>query len=235
MARSFGDFDVVHSNAAALGPVADPGVALLAGDTTTEGNAGIIVIGAITQLAPPEQWHTAASSGAAVGSAQLAVLCRPDIPAGESSWTFEVSGGSASWWAWIVEEWTNVSFAVQLASAQTLTVVTPASISSGTTDTFDALYAMAIAAVFVTGGGTGAGAWSPVTWSNGFTETGVQTFGTGSASTQDLQMRVARKYLAAGETGPVETTCTFTDGTQTGKTAWACVAVLRAENLLGDI
>jgi hypothetical protein len=75
--------------------------------------------------------------------------------------------------------------------------------------------------------------WPTTSWSDSFTETEVLTRGDGSA-TNDLQLHIARRYGTEGETGPWTTTATFT-GTMTNKSVFACLAVFRAENYVGDI
>lgn len=202
---------------------------------TTEGRGGIVVLGAQTVITPPEQWDIVAWSGTSTSYAQLvSIMCRADLPAGETTWSFSTIDGSNGSWAWVVEEWTNLSFApIAADSGQTTLVVDPTSISSGSTGTTEAPYVMLVAAALLQGGSTAAVWPASASWSNGFTETDVVTLGTGQAA-GDLQLRVARYYGTLGEVGPWSTTCTY-PAAQTNKTAYACIAAFRAENWAGDI
>jgi|SRR5829696_7067078 len=231
MVRAFTPADVVQSvpGTASL----QPSVTVSLTNPAVEGRGGLIVMAAQLQLAPPEQWHTAAGSGSSDDIHLLKILARPDLLAGEQSWGFATDNASQATWAWIIEEWTNVSFAPLQPSARTLQTTSPAAISTGTTDTFNAPYVVGVAAVMLTGAPTGPVWPTSCTWSNGFTETEVQSVGTGQGGT-DLQLRVARRYGTLNDTGGWETTATF-NATQTNRLAYACLATFRSEYQLGDI
>jgi hypothetical protein len=233
MVRAFSTADVLQHNTGAVGGQTDPTATVALPNPAIGGNSGLIIMGAQTFLAPPEQWHMAAGAGAADTSVQMGVMIRPDLPSGDQSWGFATSSGAAANWLWVVEEWTNISYAPLHGSARTHTSVGAASISTGTTPSFTAPYVVGIAVVFMQGG-TNAAVWSPVTWSNSFTETDVVSIGTGQAS-GDFQLRVARRYGTLDEAGPWETTCTFTNGADSGKVFYACLAVFRAEYHEGEI
>lgn len=230
MTRAFTSADVVQSNSGQVFQI-DPGVAL--SNPAGEGNCGLVVVAAGTEIISPEQWHVAASSGAASNSIQVGVMCRPDLPPADQTWAFANIGAQNTNWVWLAEEWTNVSFAPMQGSAQTTTVTAPASISSGTTASFDAPYVVGIAATFVQSNAATAFGWPTVAFSNGFTETNSLQMGDGTGGF-DLRLWVARRYGTLNDTGPWSTTTTFT-GDMTSKVAGACLAVFRAENYAGEV
>lgn len=223
MARAFTPQDVVQSVTGSAGTTADPGVAL--SNPATAGHGGVAVIVANTVVQPPEHWDMTSYSG--TQSPQLTVMCRADLPDQDQSWPFTAIGGGLANWAWLVEEWTNLSYAPVVAAANAAVAAAPSSISTGSTGTWEGGYAVGIAAVALTRP-SGSGAWPSVSWSGGFTETDVVAFGTGAA-VGDVQLRVARYYGTFGETGPWSTTATFT-GTMTGFNAYACLTAFRAED-----
>jgi hypothetical protein len=232
MPRQFTSADVVQHNSEATGATAvtDPGVGL--SNPAIEGNGGFAVVFAANILSAAEQWHMVAQSPDPNPS--LGIFCRADLPPSDQSWVFSAFN-ITTYWTWLAEEWTNLSYAPLLAYSSTAASVTPASKSTGTTGTWDAPYALGIAAVGIwnsaaTGGSTWP-TWSA--WSNGFTETDVLSHGTGTAQ-GDLELHVARCYGALNDTGGWESTVTFT-GSMTGKNVYGCLAVFRAESLLGDI
>lgn len=226
MARAFTSADVVQSASGQVALATDPGVALP--NPAAEGNGGVIVLGSGTQAAVPDQWHLAAVGGA--GSALvLMIMCRADLPAGDQSWSFPALAGNVNW-CWVAEEWTNLSFAPLATSARTSGALAPTSVSTGTTAAFDAPYAVGIAAVLLTTAGTGGNVWPSVSgWTNGFVQTDELAVGTGAGAAED-KLWIARYYGTAGETGPWETTATFSGAATTGKTAYSCIAVFRAED-----
>jgi hypothetical protein len=230
MARAFTAADVVQSNPGTEIAVATATPALL--NPSGDGTGGIVIVGATTQVNPSENWHYAAQTGVVTyGSSVVAVLSRADLPAGEQTWPL-ASAGTPSW-CWIAEEWTNLSYEPVETSAGSGVGAAPASLSSGSTGAFTAEYVVGVAALLVFGGGTGSTAWSAVTWSNSFVETDVVQIGDGlPGGSGDIQLRVARRYGTQNETGPWDTTVTFTDGAQTGKTCYLCLAVLRAEDVV---
>jgi hypothetical protein len=224
--RAFTSADIVQHADGADAFTINPTLALT--NPSTDGSGGIIILAAQSPLTPPDQWHAAAQAG--IGGALLSIMCRADLPAGETTWPFTTLAGSANW-AWVVEEWTNLSYSPIETSASTglsTSVTNPAAISTGTTDVFSTEYVVGVAAILLNAG-AGSSAWSAVTWSNGFTETDVVSLGTGTTN-GDMQMRVARLYGTSGDAGSWETTCTFTGGTQTGKTGHGALAVFRAED-----
>lgn len=225
MARAFTSADVLQQNTGAQAATATPTPAL--SNPATGGNSGVLIAGATTQLNPPEQFHYGAQTGIATyGGTLVAVLIRPDLNDGEQSWTLTPPSGTPNW-CWIAEEWTNLAPTGEEASAGSGLLSAPATAPTGSTAAFDAEYVVGVAALLVFGGGSIA--FSTVSWSNSFVETDVVTIGTGLTAA-DTQLRVARRYGTQNDTGPWSTTATFTGGTQTGKTAYACLAVLRAED-----
>jgi hypothetical protein len=231
MPRAFTSADVVQADTGADVGATAPTISMA---PTAEGNGGIIVISAQNVLAPPSQWHTLAAAGLSDVNVMLGIMCRADLPPGETTWVFNSVGGVSGNWTWIAEEWTNLSYAPMLGSARTNQLTSVGSISTGTTGTWDSTnYAVGIAAMWIYGASGAPAGWPTCTWSNGFTETDVLTIGTGS-NIGDQELHVARRYGEAGDTGAWETTCTF-HTTMTTKAAHACLAVLRAESLLGDI
>lgn len=231
MSRAFTSADILHQDSNTIpGGATDPGIAFTT--PATAGNSGIIVVGAGTQVNPPEQWHYAGQAGAAAyGATQIAVLSRPDLLTGETSWALPTLAGTPKW-AWIAEEWTNISYAPQQGSSGSGQLSAPASAATGSTGAFTAEYVAGIAALLVYGG-VNAAVWSAVTWDNGFTETDVLSCGTGTGG-GDIQVRVARRYGTRNDAGPWSTTATFTGGTQTGKLGYICLAVLAAERYVGE-
>lgn len=233
MPRSFADSDIVagSANSGTVVLSASP-ITVSLGGPTTEHNAGIIVMACQTVIAPPEQWDNIAPGGfSAPASPQAGVLIRSDIPAGESSWTFSpVSGGPS--WVWLAQEWTNVSFTPIAASPASNTgALAATAVSTGSTGAFDSLYVLGIAYEQISS--TGGSTWPTAAWSNGFVETDVVSVGTGSG-TSDLQLRVARRYGTPADSGPWETTATFT-GSMASKTVSAAgMAIIRAENFVGE-
>lgn len=232
MARAFTSADILQ-HADGSDSIATSPTTLALPSASTEGNGGLIVMGVLNVLTPPEQWDMSAGAGVSATSGyQLGIMCRADLPPGETSWPFTVLGSGSSYWVWVVEEWANLSFAPLGASAQTNLATNPATISTGTTGSAEPAFYVAVAAVFLTGGAS-SGVWpASVTWSNGFTETNVISIGTGVGA-QSLQLRIARKYETDVSTGTWETTADF-GATQTNKTAYACIAVFRAESYPGE-
>jgi hypothetical protein len=246
MPRAFTSADILQSVPDTAAVVVDPGVDLPF--QVGAGRGGIIVMGGATILDKPSQWHYAVSAGTNDPKpAQLAIMCRADLPGGEQSWPFSAFLGASTNWAWVVEEWANLSFAPLVTAARTPNTsgtFQGASISTGTTGTWDAgTYVVGIAAVLLLNGNNQGSVWpSSVSWSNGFVETDVLSIGNNSdwgaagsgPNWNDLQLRVARRYGTAGETGPWETTASFT-GAMTNKNEFAALAIFRAESHVGDI
>lgn len=218
--QEFTDSHVVQSNTGSPGASSSINVTLPAG--TTEGNTAIIVMGAQTLINSPTQWDLVITAG--TGGPTLAIMCRADIPAGESSWPFTpISGGPN--WTWTSAEWMNISNApIETTATSGSGVSAPSSISTGTTGSFTSQYVMGIAAVQLLS--TGGSAWPTVSWSSGFTETDVVEVGDGTINGH-IQLRVARLYGTDSEVGPWSTTATFT-GSMTSKTVCACLAVFSA-------
>lgn len=232
MGRAFTSGDVVQTSGGATTgvAVANPSTALP--NPASEGNGGFIVVCAQSIIDPPEQWHRVAASGAPVTQPQLGIMCRADLPAGDQSWFFQVAAGFTTYWTWLTEEWTNLSNAPLLAASSATAAQGVSSISTGSTGSWDAPYAVGIAAVGLIVGNTEGLAWPTVSWSNGFTETDVFTRGTGTTMS-DMQLRVARQYGTLGDTGSWETTATFT-GSMGTKNVYACLAAFRAESYPGE-
>jgi len=235
MARAFTSDDTVQSV-----PGSDTATTTVSPtlSATRDGSGGIIIMGALATIGSPPNWHFAGwGASVAYSSRLVAVMCRADLPAGETTWPFVVSDGSTlASWVWVAEEWTNLSYA-PLASQSTGTGLTgsPTALTAGPSDTFTAEYVVGIAALMVGGSAGATSPFSTVTWSSGWTETDVVTVGTGqNPVTADIQLRVARRYGTQDETGPWSVTATFDGGTQTGKTSGLCMAVLRAENFDSD-
>lgn len=234
MARAFADADIVQDDSGSSS--ATQAITAQLGAGVQEGNAGIIVLGAANTLDPPEEWHALAAAGAADNAPpRVMVMCRADLPPGETTWAFPIENDVSSLAAWTVAEWTNVSYAPLVASASQSILVSPSAVSfSADQIGLDPSYTLAIAAVMVMGSISATAPWSPASWSNGFLETGVISIGTGQEDAS-LRLYVARRYGAASETGPWTTTMTFTDGAQTGKTVYGALAVLRAEHYEGEV
>lgn len=230
MPRAFTPADVIQANANTAISVTAPPISL---SPTVEGHCGIMVLAAHQALNPPEQWDDVTGASIDDTTKMVAILCRADLPAGETTWPFSSIAGAVNW-VWVAEEWANVSFAPILGWARTNQLASVSSISTGTTDSWSSTdYAVGLAVMWIYGSAGATAGWPTVTWSNNFIETDVLTIGDGTAL-GDMQLRVARRYGTAGETGPWETTCTFTDGTQTSKAAHACLAVFRAEYFVGE-
>lgn len=232
MPRAFTAADVIQSNSGVSSvAVTDPGVAL--SSPAVEGRSGLIVMGAQTVIAAPQQWDIVAGSGAAAGSPQLGVMVRAGLPDGDQSWAFQALGGTSTYWSWLAEEWTNISYAPLLGTANTSTIKDPASATYtiGPTGSWSAPYAVGIAALFmlvaIQSGDTPT-LWPSVSWSDGFTETDVLTRGDGTTSS-DMQLRVARRYGTLDDAGAWSTTATF-DALTNSKNCYGVLAVLRAED-----
>lgn len=245
MARAFTAADVTQHDSGTAGPVEIPGVAFSRAGGAVEGRGGLIVMASQTAVLPPYQWDAVVSAGISAGVPNLVIMARPCLPAGDASWEFRagnspVSEGSPpgssdlAYWAWIAEEWTNLSYAPLLGSAKTDNLTAGlSSISTGTTGAWSAPYAAGIAAAALIGSASSTAWPTSASWSNGFTETDVISLGAGSAAT-DVQLRVARKYGTLNDAGSWSATCTFT-GSMTGIIPFAVLAVFRAEAQLGDI
>lgn len=217
--RPFSDADLIQSATGTDTLVTSTSVTVPAG--TAEGNTGIICMFAQTPIAAPAQWDIVASASTGI----LAVMCRGDLPAGESSWPFATASGSIANWTWTSGEWANAASA-PLETAVAVTGANGASsVSTGNTGTFDAEYVMGIAAfgIFSAGGS----AWPSVSYSAGFTQADTVQVGTGTA-TGDMFLAVARQYGTDSDAGPWSCTATFT-GSMTSKTPYAALAVFRAE------
>jgi hypothetical protein len=232
MARAFTSADVVQTTSGATTGVAVANPSTTLPNPATGGNGGIIVMCAQSIIDPPEQWDRVAASGTPVSQPQLGIMCRADLPDGDQSWFFQVAAGFTTYWTWLVEEWTNLSYAPLLAASSAAAAQGVSSISTGTTAGWSSSYAVGIAAVGLIVGNAEGLVWPTVSWSNGFTETDVMQRGTGTA-TSDMQLRIARRYGALNDTGAWETTATFT-GSMGTKNAYACLAAFRAESYPGE-
>lgn len=189
---------------------------------TTEGHGGLIVLGVQNPIIPPAQWDTLAVAGVAQ---TLAIMCRADLPAGESSWGFQTLTGSANW-TWTVGEWANLAWVPEETSASANGTTGDTSIASGSTGVFAAQFVVGIVAVQIMS--TGGSAWPTISYSGGFVETDALSVGTGTAN-GDIYLSVARRYGTDSEAGPWSCTATFT-GSMTSKTPNIALAVLRAED-----
>lgn len=217
--RAFADGDLVQGNTGNPSLAHPINATLPAG--TAEGNAGIIAMFAQTPVAAPEQWDLVASTGLG----QLAVMCRADLPAGETSWPFDTQAGTPANWTWTAGEWANVASAPLESSAAATGTGGASSVATGSTGSFSTEFVMGVAAfgIFSAGGS----AWPSVAYSGGFTETDSVQVGTGTA-VGDILLKVARLYGADSDAGPWSCTATFT-GSMTSKTPYAALAVFRAE------
>ena len=215
--RAFSDGDLVQSNGGAAFAVISQDLTVPAG--TAEGNTGIIVAGVQSLIITPEQWDVAAISN----SQLLQVLCRADLPAGESSWT--LTGQANESWAWTVGEWANVASAPVETTAVASIASAPASLSTGSTGAFSTQFVMGIAAFCVQS--AGGPVWAAVSYDNGFTETDSQQTGDGT-TLGDVLLKVARRYGTDSDTGPWSCTATFT-GSMASKSVDAMLAVFRAQ------
>lgn len=233
MARAFTSADIVQVDSGTTVSSADAGIGLPAG--STEGTCGIAVVGVIVNLGPPERWHFAAASGITAAAQQFGIFCRADLPAGESSWAFGTANGSLATWLWLAEEWTNVSFAPVAGTSGILTAPLGAtSFTAGPTGSFEGSpYVVGIAAVFIQSSALSDATWPSVSWSDSFVETDVISLGDG-LGTNDLQLRVARRYATTVDAGPWTTTATYT-GSMAGKRSFGGLAAFRAENYDTDI
>src|SRR5690242_12814799 len=108
--RAYSDADLVQGTTGSAALASSVSVTVPAG--TAEGDAGIIAMFAQTPIAHPSQWDTVASAQAGI----LTIMCRGDIPGGESSWPFTPAGGSPNW-TWTVGEWANTAAAPAESSA----------------------------------------------------------------------------------------------------------------------
>lgn len=234
MARAFAPADVVQHTTGSPGLVVDPGVALPL--PAVEGHSGVVMMAANNTIDPPEEWHFVAQAGVTTALGQNGVMCRACLPAADQAWTFG-SGGSATTWVWVAEEWTNLSYAPLLSlPTRGAGVSAPTTLTSGASGSWDAAeYAMGIAVVALTTGAGGAETWPTVTWSGGFTETDAVARGDGTAG-GDIKLHVARRYGTAGETGPWTAGATLTGAWAgaTGKTGYCSLAVFRAEKNIGE-
>ena len=216
--RAFNDSDLIQSNSGTATLVSSTNATVPA--STVEGNAGIICMFAQTPIAPPNQWDTVAFTS----FTQIAIMCRADLPSGETSWPFSTASGGPANWGWTSGEWSNVASAPLETSVGTTGTGGASSISTGTTAAFNTRYVMGIAAFGISG--TGGSAWPSVSYSNGFTETDSVQVGTGTAN-GDMLLKVARLYGSDSDPGPWSCTATFT-GSMTSKTPFAVLAVFRA-------
>lgn len=241
MARAFTAADAAQSVPGTAAAVSTPGATLA---ETVAGRGGVIVIGAGTGLDAPEQWHRVAKGGQSAAFPQCTILCRANLLGGETSWAFASAGGTTNW-AWVAEEWTNLSYAPLAVPGVDNTPggFQPASVTLGPTDTWTGIpYVMAVAAIAILHGTAGGGTWPTVTWSDGFTETDVLSVGNNSTNgpagsgpnSNDMQLRVARRYGTLDEAGGWQTTATFSGQAMTNKSVYGALAVFRAENYVGE-
>jgi hypothetical protein len=217
--RPFSGADLVQANTGTAALASSVSVTVPAG--TAEGSAGIIAMFAQTPIAHPSQWDTVASAQAGI----LTIMCRGDVPAGESSWPFTPVGGSPNW-AWTVGEWANTAAAPAESSAAANGVPGDTSVSTGSSGTFSAQFVMGVAAFGIVNAGVNA-VWPAVSYGSSFIETDSVQVGTGTAS-GDIHLSVARRYGTDSETGPWSCTATFT-GDMTGKTPYAALVIFRAQ------
>jgi hypothetical protein len=217
--RAYSDADLVQGANGSAALASSVSVTVPGG--TVEGDAGIIAMFAQTPITSPDQWDIAASAQAGI----LTVMCRGDLPGGESSWPFSPVGGAPNW-AWTVGEWANTAPAPIESAAAANGLPGDASLSTGSTGTFSTQFVMGIAAFGIINA-SGSATWPSVSYSAGFTETDSVQVGTGTAA-GDLLLKVARLYGADSDTGPWSCTATFT-GTMTGKTPYAALVAFRAQ------
>jgi hypothetical protein len=218
--RPFSDADLVQSATGNPSLVASANVTVPAG--VADSDAGIIAMFAQTPVASPPQWDIVASTGLG----QLAIMCRADLSAGESSWPFSTAAGTPANWTWTSGEWANVAPAPLETSAAATGTGGASSVATGSTGSFATEFVMGVAAfgVFSAGGS----AWPSVAYSGGFTETDSVQVGDGT-SNGDILLKVARLYGADSDPGPWSCTATFT-GSMASKTPYAALAVFRAED-----
>jgi hypothetical protein len=216
--RAFSGDDLIQGNTGTATLASSTNATVPAG--TAEGSTGIICMLAQTIIDSPAQWDIVAS----VSFGILAIMCRGDLPDGESSWPFSAAAGSPNW-SWTAGEWANAAPAPLESSAAGAFGAAPASLSTGSTGSFDAQYVMGIAAFGIAS--SGGSAWPSVAYSGGFTETDSVSIGTGTAN-GDMLLKVARLYGTDSDTGPWSCTATFT-GSMTSKTAYAALSVFRAQ------
>lgn len=216
--QAFSDADLIQGNTGTA-TLTHP-ISVTTPNPTLVSNTGIICMFAQTPIAAPNQWDVPATTGLGL----LAIMCRAYLPGGESSWSFDTAAGTPANWTWTVGEWDNVALGpVETSSAATGTGGA-ASISTGSTNSFNTEFVMGIAAfgIFSAGGS----AWPTISYDSGFTETDSVAIGTGSAN-GDMHLSVARLYGADSDPGPWSCTATFT-GSMTSKTPYAALVVFRA-------
>jgi hypothetical protein len=216
--RAFSDDDLIQSNAGSAVLVSSQDLTVPAG--TSEGTSGIIVAGVQLPIVTPDQWHVAASTSGGL----LQMLCRADLPAGESSWT--LTAVTTCNWAWTVAEWGNIAFAPIESTTANLGTGGASSVSTGSTGAFTTQFVMGIAGFVITS--AGGAAWPSVSYDNSFTETDSQQSGTGTAN-GDILLKVARRYGTDSDAGPWSCTATFT-GSMASKTPMGAMVVFRAED-----
>jgi hypothetical protein len=215
--RGFSDADLAQANTGTASSASSVNATVPAG--TTEGNVGIIAMMAATVVAAPDQWDIIA----AAGGGELVIMCRSDLPAGESSWPFTALVSTN--WTWAAGEWVNVASAPTETSVSADGLAGASSVSTGSTGTFSTQFVMGVAAFGIWS--QGGSAWPSVSYDNGFTETDSVQVGTGTG-VLDILLKVCRRYGTDSETGPWSCTATFT-GDMTSKTPYAALAVFRTQ------
>jgi hypothetical protein len=224
VARAFTDADLIQSNAGVSASSASITVTLPSG--TTEGNTVLVLLRGFTFLALGDIWDISVAESTIPA---LQILTRADVPAGESSWTINLSNVGNSIWAWRVEEWANIGF-VPLVSTSTGSDLAPTAttLSTGNTGAFTGEpFVMAVALFSMYKGSADGQPWPSVTGvTNGFTITDTIDNGDGTTAT-GVRLVVARYYGTAAQDGPLETTATFS-GTLTNVNTQAVLAVFRA-------
>lgn len=151
-----------------------------------------------------------------LGSSTLNAWRRPNQPAGETSWT--ISGFSTGNFVWRIEEWAGWSTVGQPDAAPGTYFGTAGSQNNNASNGGITADVSDFAALAVWRATNGSAIWPLRTYSSGWSEVDVQSFGTGTGS-NDFQLMFAEAY--PGASGTLNATLTWdtsNGGTYTGNT-----------------
>lgn len=187
--------------------------------TTAESTVIVVIatsLGTWSGITLPSGFITDKTQGSSGG---VAIFHKPDVFAGETSWTFTLSASTTS--SWTAYEYSNIDPVEPVdvsVATQTSSVANGGTASTGTTSINAGLSVVAIAAFAApTVGQTE----SFSGYTNSFTED------TDQGSTTNPQLATATKYVD-NTTGTFETTATFATTSGTARTIQALLVVYRA-------
>lgn len=218
----------VHENTGVSATAGTSVVVSLAGtDTTAAGNTVLVQLVAYAPaISAPAGFVQDKKVDRSAAAEAVMWYRKSNVGAGESSWTFTLSG--AVNWAWRVAEYADLDLDpvdTSAAGTPSTSMTDGATVSTGTTGANAGLNTLLIAAwgLYSPTVGANLGSWSGQT--NGLTEV-VELTGN-AAGVASLGLTVADRVVDAA-TGPFESSATWATGGAVSTTGWAGMVAYRA-------